>query len=321
MIVDYLTWTVQKDKEDGLKELVRTLDPGAVAIDPVRGYSENYVIWGKGFVRWANISPDVSARISIGGQALAIYAGGGGNVFNLLSLVGDKGGICTRIDLAFDWPVDASSVIEKIIGSLKKHEYVSRWKLENRNSLLRMYHPLSEGDSLYLGSKSSDSRLLFYDKAAERGEEEPRLRAEFRVRREQAQAIVEYLMLKREGSVEFIKGLILGYIDIKEAGNDSNNSRLETSEWWKEMWGSQKNSLRLGSDMPTEDDCRAWFEKLGPTVAILLDLDGGDLSRFISNVVSIGKTPIAKGGRWRPLHDAKLKAWRRARLEVDNLKD
>jgi hypothetical protein len=157
--------------------------------------------------------------------------------------------------------------------------------------------------------------MRIYDKAAEQGVEESWLRAEFQVRKERADAAICLLTVGAEKAVEYIKMLILGYIDIKEPKVGTTfKYDWPTADWWVEMWGAQKGRIRLGSEMPTEDDSRAWFERLGPSLAILLELDGGSLGWFFDTVQN-GRKPVKQGGRWRAVHEAKLKAWLRAALD------
>ena len=186
----------------------------------------------------------------------------------------EAGAKCTRVDFAFDWNIEATPFIDRVANSIREGDYTSRWRLQNAPSCLRIKAICDAGDTLYLGSKKSDCRLRLYDKAAEQKEDEPRLRIEFQVRKERANEYINFVTIDRESAVEYIKAFILGYFDIKKpVENDQNKTRWPTAQWWAEMWGQQKERLELGSEMPTEDQSRAWLERLGPSIAILLKLD------------------------------------------------
>jgi hypothetical protein len=49
MIVDYLTFTFVKEHEDKLADLVKKIDPGAVAVETKSGYAEYWSLWGSGW--------------------------------------------------------------------------------------------------------------------------------------------------------------------------------------------------------------------------------------------------------------------------------
>jgi hypothetical protein len=312
MIVDYLTYTFAEEHEDNLADLAKAIDPGAVALETRTGYAHDWSLWGNGRLKWEHPGEAV-ARLSLPGGALALHRESGGDVGSLVILIGEAGGRCTRVDFAFDWPVEAPPVIDRIVESLRQGAYTSRWQLENSQSCTIYKSVLSSGYTLYLGSPQSDCRLVFYDKAAERGEDTPRLRAEFRIRKERADAAICLLTVGADEAVDYIKSLVLNYIDIKDPQeNDSNKRRWPIADWWAEMWGTQKGRIALGSDMPTEDDSRAWFEKLAPSLAVLLEIDGGDLG-WLFGAIKEGRKPADQGGRWRAVHEAKLKAWLEAR--------
>jgi hypothetical protein len=312
MIVDYLTFTFAKEDEKKLPGLVGEIDAGAVPLETKNGYTEDWCLWGSGRLKWRH-QGEMLARLSLPGSALALFRESGGNVSSLVITIGDAGGRCTRVDFAFDWELAATPVIDRIAESIQGGNYTSRWKLENSRSSYRIRSLCGMGDTLYLGSPKSDCRLRIYDKAAERGVEGPWLRFEFQVRKERADAAICLLTVGAGEAVEYIKALILGYIDIKEPQvGDSNKRRWPTADWWAEMWGKQKSCLCLGSEMPTEGASRAWFEKIAPSLAVLLKLDGGDLE-WLHSTVSQGGKAVEDGGRWRSVHDAKLKAWQEAR--------
>lgn len=69
----------------------------------------------------------------------------------------------------------------------------------------RFLSVLGRGYTLYFGSPQSDCRLVVYDKAAEQKEDTPRLRAEFRIRKERADAAICLLTAGAEEAVEYVK--------------------------------------------------------------------------------------------------------------------
>jgi hypothetical protein len=315
MIVDYLTYTFAQENEENLPELVKEIDRGAVQLEAKHGYTSDWCLWGKGRLKWGHVG-DVLARLSLPGSALALYREGGGDIGPLVIAIGEAGGRCTRVDFAFDWDIEASRVIERVRESIEAGHYTSRWRLKNPRSCTRTSSILGDGDTLYLGSPSSDTRLRIYDKAAEQGEDEPRLRVELQMRKERADAAVVLLTVGADEAVDYVKSLILGYFDIKEpVEGDSNKSRWPTADWWAAMWGEQKGHLSMGSGITTEEESREWLERLGASIAVHMKLNGGDVD-WLLKAIREGSQPAAQGGRWRPIHEAKLKAWSRARART-----
>jgi|GEM_PF-3385580 len=314
MIADYLTFTFAKNHEPGLPDLVRRIDPDAAPIDSKTGYTADWSVWGSGRLQWGHRG-DVSARLNLPGKALALLRESDVDVKEFVIMILEAGAKCTRVDYAFDWGVDASPMIDRIVECIRAGHYTSRWRLQNPSSCRRTYSVCGPGDTLYLGSAKSDCFLRIYDKAAERKEAEPRIRFELEVRKERANAAIVFLTVDARYAVEDVKSIILSYFDVKSpVEDDENKSRWPTANWWAALWGRQKAQLTLGSDMPTEDDSRAWFERLGPSLALLLELDDGDL-QWLLDAITRGRTPVEQGGRWRSTHEAKLRAWTQARLE------
>jgi hypothetical protein len=211
VIVDYLTFTFPREAERSLRGVVAAVDPGAVALDTKNGYREDWSLWGVGRFQWGHRAGMV-ARASLPGSGLGLYREAGGQTRELLDLVAGAEGRCTRVDLAFDWAVDAGEIIDRIVEHVVRGLYASRWRLENSNSCYRTRSVCGRGDTLYLGSSQSDCRVRVYEKAAERGVKVDWLRVEVQVRKEGAEAVDE------------VKALIPGYLAMKVASESDGSS-------------------------------------------------------------------------------------------------
>jgi hypothetical protein len=63
MMVDYLTFTFAKEHEDKLADLVKKIDPSAVAVETKSGYTEYWSLWSSGWLKWGHPGEAV-ARLS-----------------------------------------------------------------------------------------------------------------------------------------------------------------------------------------------------------------------------------------------------------------
>jgi hypothetical protein len=243
VIVDYLTYTFAEECEDKLPALVREIDPGAVQLEARHGYTADWCVWGKRRLKWGHVGA-VLARLSLPGSALALFREGGGDVGSLVITLGEAGGRCSRVDFAFDWPTEASLVIERVASRIVAGHYTSRWRLENARSCIRISSVLGQGETLYLGSKNSDTRLRIYDKAAEQGEDEARLRVELQVRKERADAAVVLLTVGVDEAVGYVKSLILAFVSRSALRMNLGGCRFDPEAEWRARSTSSFNISR-----------------------------------------------------------------------------
>lgn len=135
----------------------------------------------------------------------------------------------TRLDIAFDDHTDVLD-IDQICEDTEEQEYVSRfkgWQVVRSDG----------GNSVTLGSRSSEILIRIYDKAAERGYDDGRhwVRCELQLRRDRALAYVN-----QQGSAgEVFKGVLLNYLRYVEAdGFDTNKWRWPLKPYWDNLCGS-----------------------------------------------------------------------------------
>ena len=86
---------------------------------------------------------------------------------------------------------------------------------------------------MYFGSPTSDIRLRFYDKAAERHRDDVDhwVRAEVQLRDERAFKAIENIVDFKDVSV-VVLGILNEYLRFVEPSEDTNKSRWETAAWW-----------------------------------------------------------------------------------------
>jgi hypothetical protein len=271
VIVDYLTATFPGSVgRDHLGELAHYLDPGCVELENDRGF----LIGGDGRLLYA--VEGRAARLSLGGSALGVLRESGSVSFpELVRRVWSFDGSITRVDWAFDFDVPAEPVIDRLKDAIKAGEYTSRWRLDGSRSCVDISSVLGAGRTLSFGSPASDFRLRVYDKAAERGlDDRDWLRFEFQCRKERADEFVR-LALDADDPVSFVRSVLLGYLDVKRAGVDSNKRRWDTADWWLSLWGDVKVRVTLGSEIVALDRVIAWVDRISPSLALVADAAGG----------------------------------------------
>lgn len=150
--------------------------------------------------------------------------------FELLSLImehaeyGDMN--ISRLDVAGD-DKDGVLSLEKIVKYTKEGKYISKAR--------RRVWIGGDEEEVIFGAPSSSTRLRIYNKALERGVDEPWVRVEFQLRDEAADSFVLNLL---DGGGEIgptYSGVLLNYLRyVTRIPSDSNNNydRIPTVSWW-----------------------------------------------------------------------------------------
>lgn len=230
------------------------------------GYECSAIVWRTGRVYWSPSRSEMGVHISLPSSALDLA---GVSPEALIVDLSNEGAKFTRIDFAAD---DLKGTLDlEIIGkAVKARQYVARSKkwthIEN-----------SEGGQTYgFGSRSSDSYIRIYDKAAEQNVPGHWIRVEIELKRERAQAAVDYVLSNCGNWAGQAASWILGMLDFKLPSKDSNKSRWDTAKWWLEFLGFvQKGRLFVSRVIHTADDLRAWIEsQVTPSLFVLIRVIG-----------------------------------------------
>lgn len=132
----------------------------------------------------------------------------------------------TRLDVAFD---DMTGVFD--IDLL-----CDETRLENYTSFLKKYQSIysNAGNTVYLGSRTSNLLIRIYDKAQERGydkNEKHWIRCELQIKDENALGFIKKLQDKSISEV--YRGVLKHYLLYREPSEtDSNKRRWKIREWW-----------------------------------------------------------------------------------------
>lgn len=117
------------------------------------------------------------------------------------------------------------------------------------------------GSSVYIGAKSSEQRLLVYDKEAESDGEVPGVRWELRTRDEAAESLVPQILAADEWGPVWT-GRVLTFIDFRERAVDANSARCPRLAWFEELvQGAEKMRAYPPRAPRMLDDVLRWLDR------------------------------------------------------------
>lgn len=284
MQIDWLRGTIlNRPIDDVLSALLPILGERQELDRGGSGYEYSAIVLGTGRVLWSRLRPDMGVHVNLPASALAACKF---DSFNLLQKLQAMEMSFTRIDFTFDDMIRILD-IKTVYQVLNSKNFVSRWhKWKNVES-----HDEDEvGQTIYVGNRASASFLRIYDKAAEQREkgypfEGHWIRVELELHKERAQlAIKTLLQIDPSTWGERVAEWLLGLIDFKAVGTDSNKSRWQTVGWWHEFLGFVKKSrLTTEKNFRTVDDVRDWVGKqVTPSLLVLWTVDG---ARRMQNMI------------------------------------
>jgi len=200
---------------------------------------------------YGNINYKMGHYITMSGQGcreLELFIGDTWE--QLFEIVHNLGGNFTRLDVAID-DFYGFFEVNDLIQKVKNDECVSRFRYANIFTKYQIEGGESEGASLYCGSETAETRLLFYEKNFEQELQIPIWnRTELKLKKKRANAFIESLLQKDksigEKTAEYINQYIR-FIDKKDS--DSNKRRSPISEWWTSFIGTSER-LELSMKKP-----------------------------------------------------------------------
>lgn len=316
--VDYWELTVPYEQKDALTDVL----PGGYEVRRNRqgelrgwrGYDHSGdLAVGSGLVGWRPDGQDMGCHLSLSSDALALLAGNAECWTDLPGMVAhvheDLGGHTTRLDVAFDDKVGLLD-LDQVAAAFEAGDYVSRYRHKPR-----VWSDMETGGrTFYLGSPTSDSQLVIYDKAKERvtnGHADQVeglthwVRVELRLRRDRAHAAAVQLKERGQGAWSYFCGVLKGMLDFKVRGTSEQKTRWDTSPWWDAFLGfAEKARLVVEAKVRTLDDVRGWLlDQVAPSLAVLEEGMGFDKAwAFLYQVAQEGH------GRLGPRHRQLLTA-------------
>ena len=179
---------------------------------------------------WSEEHPKQGRRVILAGQSSAILQD---NQFDFLKWINTTGRKATRIDYALD------ITHSKLTTQTVRRHLLNGEAVTHAKSLLRTGELISEGDTQYIGRKSSETYTRIYNKAAEQKTEFPWLRVETVYQGSRAKPSLETYC-----SCESTRPLIARHIDFPE---------------WQDWLQIMSRNVVEFSMPPHETATRAWL--------------------------------------------------------------
>lgn len=193
----------------------------------------------------------------------------------------------TRIDLALDNIGNIYFYPHELEAFVDNHLVKSRWGKFELVKCKDMHSASLTGDTVYLGSRTSDLFCRVYDKTLERiakdDVEVPEnwVRWELVCKRDRAQAACEQLLSSSFAIGDFMAGVLSNYFTIIESdySDDEHKYRATVSPRWERFLGDVKpiRLFRVLRDEQTlEDKKEHVMKQYGPTLSALVRVYGED---------------------------------------------
>lgn len=261
-------------------------------------YDKSAIVLDGGIVAWCSRA-DVAARqgvlVDLPGRACAVM---GERLIPFLRWCCERGRV-RRVDFALD---DRRGLLtyERLWAAVAEGAIVAR-----AHERTRIEGNAADGTgagwTLYVGSRSSQAVVRFYDKAAEQHVAGPWVRCELEAKADFGDALARAVL--ERGAGEVIGQLNRRLRFVQPMSGDSRRRRWPVAPWWAEFVGSLEPSAPLTCGEAQEATIARMREcvrrQSGPMLAAVILADGGDLS-WLSEVLEDGER------RLKPKHLAAL---------------
>lgn len=185
---------------------------------------------------------------------------------------------CSRLDLAFDdWSgtLDLDTVADYSLS----RNVVSPFR-SSEVTKAGLYSGVHCPQTVYYGSKSSDIRVRFYNKAAERNRDDVDhwIRCEIQLRDDRAFKALDTIVSFDDVSVVFL-GVLNEYLRFVEPCADTNKSRWAVAAWWSKFIG-RVEQIKLITQKTIQYNylnvCNYVYQNCARAIKTLIRIDGSD---------------------------------------------
>jgi DNA relaxase NicK len=222
-------------------------------------------------------------------------------------------GHVTRIEVALD-DREATVAIETVRHAVEAGQAVSRSKQFKVIQASNHREGVRTGETLYFGSRESQTMLRVYDKRLEqqsRGREEAAtygIRWELEFKQDRAQACAKALLtLDFEDWRAFLVGVLRSYVDFRETTREAESYekyRAPLLAWWEALTeGFKRCRLVVERIQQRLDDVAAWLAQSVASMLAVVVACRGD--QFLTELIYTGTK------KWNQKHYALLKQRKR----------
>lgn len=255
---------------------------------------KNQLLCGNIRVMFNGISDDMGVHVQMSGEGCRQYEQRfGDNWLELIRGVIRLGGHFTRLDVAVD-DLSGYFTIDMVKDKVCSGEVRTVFKgagLNNSYKFGKDKGSMVDGQTVYFGSKHSELRIRFYDKALEQGVDYFWNRTEVQSRNDRSQMIAVMLMGGTSlGNIVF--GILKRYVNFVEKDDgDSNRSRWAVSDWWSRFIGDvDRVKLTIAKGKKTINQVAFWIERqVAPSLALLRKAWGEGFGSFYQSLLFSGE--------------------------------
>jgi DNA relaxase NicK len=236
----------------------------------------------------------------------------------VLAWVFTRGGHMTRMDVALDDRARQVSIAQ-VKHAVDAGQAVTRSQKFQVLAGSSLRDGASTGDTLYFGSRESQTMLRVYDKRLaleQKGREEAKdygVRWELELKQDRAQAWAKALLtLPPEDWREFLVGVLRSYVDFRETSRDDEpweKYRASLLPWWEALTEGFKRCRLVVEKVPqTLDEVCQWLSQSISAMLALAYFHRGE--PFLQQLIYAGSK------KWKAKHVAMLHEGRSQRPYV-----
>ena len=161
-----------------------------------------------------------------------------------------------------------------MLSDITKGNVSSKWKTSTE-LIQRDMEGNKIGQTINVGSRTSNTFLRIYNKALEQKIEGTWNRVELEIKKTNAEELQKIITTDNVGTL--FKGILKNYIRLLEPNKkDKNKSRWKTRKYWDDLIENvEKIKLTRKAEEKTIDEKKIWLEKqVGQTLAVVTLADG-----------------------------------------------
>jgi len=223
----------------------------------------------------------------------------------ILQWVLEKHGHLTRLDCALDDRVTSVSLMT-IKDAIAAGQCVTRAKCWQKTWSGLIHEGTATGETVYLGSRKSQTLLRIYDKRLQMQAQERLdwqdygIRWELELKQDRAQLCGHALAsIDDTHWLEFIVGVLRSHVDFRDTQRDEDEEyryRAPLLDWWTTLTdGFRKSRLVMEKAPQTLAEVKGWlYQSVGPLLAVVLEQPGG--LDWMQRIAKAGKK------RWKTKH-------------------
>ena len=283
-----------------------------------------------GLLAWTDSKPRDRLYLSLSSKALAACQTAGRSGLDLLARLRSGGARFRRLDFAMDDYTGAVTVA-RVYRALVRRRVKTRFRRFSRivsgdfaaTDTESVFAP--QGDTVYIGSRQSESFARVYNKAAqvrslvERGKEDVDdipdhwTRVEFEFKGKRAD-----LIGNDETALADPARLMLGYLDFKtlprSAASCRNYNRTETASWWLDFLGVLDGYRVIGlpRDPRALEDVEHWLhEQVAGALALVANTRG---TAELEKIAGAGQAKLVRNSEYMRIERQHQESTRPARI-------